>query len=565
MHRCVCFALPALALLLWLSPPMALAGGPVFWLGGGGVPCNFASLPVALGAVPQGAVIRIASNQAYADINLAIANLSVTLEGGWADCAGTPSVERIVLEGAPGAGLPVLRVEAAGVARSVRLEHVHIRGGTRSGLEVDGLLDVRLADTVVSASSSDMGGGIRVFGVSPQQTVLRLVQSVVGSSEPDVKPGNTATVAGGGVHCNDGRVQLSGALVQGNNAVYGGGLSLDGCLLDLGGSILDVPPFGPLIALITGNEAQFHGGGVFAMSASELSLDTGNARVIVHDNLASRGGGVYLSGAGTRLDGAGIQLSANTAGGFGGGAYVEDGAFMGLQRGDDGDFCTPRSLCSRVIDNQVLPIPTSAASAIQIQGASVWLDQTEVSGNHSAFAGQATFRIGDGSSMRILNSLVHGNQDEAGGLLVLSGLDNNLAISASTIAGNVITMPLIRVNGSEGSAGLHMDRSVIWQPGFPVHNAVVGDDVTSVCMNAPANGGIGAESHDPGFVDAGGGDFRLYASSPNIDACADVTSGDYIDLVGMARPIALGGATPFDRGAHELTDVLFADGFDFPL
>ena len=159
-----------------------------------------------------------------------------------------------------------------------------------------------------------------------------------------------------------------------------------------------------------------------------------------------------------------------------------------------------------------------------------------------------------------------GNQDEAGGLLVLDGLDNQLAISASTIAGNLITMPSIRVYGSAGSAGLHMDRSVIWQPGFPVYNAAAGDDVTSACMNAPADGGIDAESHDPGFVDADGGDFRLHASSPNIDACTDVASNDYIDLVGIARPIALGaGTTPFDRGAHELTDVLFADGLEFSL
>jgi hypothetical protein len=563
MFQSAHLALPALALFLWLPPPPALAGGPVFWLGGGGAPCNFSSLPVALGAVPQGAIIRIAGNQPYTDINLAITDLSVTLEGGWADCAGTPSDDRTVLEGAAGTGLPVLRVEAAGLARSVRLEHLHIRGGTRSGIEVDGLLDVRLSDTVVSASSSDRGGGIRVLGVSPQQTVLRLVQSVIGSPESGVGPGNAATEAGGGVHCTDGRVQLSGARVQDNLAAYGGGLSLDGCLLDLGGSILDVPSFGPLTALIAGNEAQLFGGGVYAVSASELSLDTGNARVIVHDNLASRGGGVYLSGAATRLDGVGIQLSANTADSFGGGAYVQEGASMELRRGDEGDFCLPRSPCSRVIDNQVLPAPTSAASAIQVHGASVWLDQTEVRGNHSAFAGQASVHISGGGSMRILNSLLHDNPNEDGSLVVLSGLDNNLAISASTIAGNLITFPLIRIDASEGSAGLHLDRSVIWQPGSLVHNAAVGDDVTSVCMNAHAGGGINAENHDPGFVDADGGDFRPYASSPNIDACADVTAGDSIDLIGMPRPIALGaGATPFDRGAYELGDVLFADGFE---
>ncbi|MGG2309902.1 hypothetical protein, partial [Salmonella enterica] len=89
------------------------------------------------------------------------------------------------------------------------------RGGTHGGLEVNGLLDVRLEDTLVTANSGVNGGGIIVLGATPAQTVLRLVHSVVGASESGASPGNTAT-AGAGVYCDHARVQLSSALIQGN-------------------------------------------------------------------------------------------------------------------------------------------------------------------------------------------------------------------------------------------------------------------------------------------------------------------------------------------------------------
>lgn len=70
-------------LALALAPAATRAGGPpVFWLGGGGAPCNFASLEIALGAVPNNAIIRIANNQAYTNINLTLLDKAVRLEGG---------------------------------------------------------------------------------------------------------------------------------------------------------------------------------------------------------------------------------------------------------------------------------------------------------------------------------------------------------------------------------------------------------------------------------------------------------------------------------------------------
>ena len=545
---------------------MHAQAGAVFWLGAGGAPCNFSTLAVALGAVPQGATIRIAGNQPYTNINLAIADQSVTLQGGWADCAGTPSNERTIIEGAPGANLPVLRVQAVGTARSVRLEHLQIRGGTRSGIEVDGPLDVRLDQTVVNDNSAVNGGGISVVGPSLAQTVLRLVHSIVGSPQPGIEPANSATGSGGGVSCTDARVQLSSALVQGNEAGFGGGLSLNACSLDAAGPALEVPGFPLLSALVIGNVADFFGGGLYAVQASEIDLDTDDQPVTFHANSAGRGGGIYLESPGTYFHGAGITVSGNTASSFGGGAYVEGGAFLALRRGADGDTCTRGSACSRIVDNEVAAAPTSGASAVQVTEASVVLDQTEVAGNIS-HASQAAFYV-TGGGLRLIDSLVHDNDAGTGNLFVLYQTDNHLTVSASTVARNVSASPAVRVALSADTDTLYFDRGIFWQPGLLVHNAAAGDQVTSVCMNAHAGAGIDdAVTDDPAFVDPDNGDFRLRADSPNVDACADVAAlgqgAIHVDIGGTVRPIALGNpVTPFDRGAHELRDIIFADGFD---
>ncbi|HEY6940228.1 hypothetical protein [Dokdonella sp.] len=556
----------AVSLALLHSPP-AVAGGPVFWLGGGGAPCNFGSLSTALGAVPQGATIRIANNQSYANTNLTISNRSVTLEGGWADCAGTPSAQRTLIEGAAGANLPVLRIQAAGTSRSVRLEHLEVRGGTRSGIEVDGLLDVRLDDTLVTANSAADGGGISVTGVSPAQTVLRLVHSTVGTPEVGNGDGNAATF-GGGVYCADARVQLSSALVQGNDADYGGGIALLACDLDAGAAALVVAGHPLLSALVRDNTATFFGGGLYATNASNIGLDNDHQPVTFEANRASRGGGIHLSAAGTQFHGAGITLASNSVGGFGAAAYVESGAYLALERGaDGGTSCARDAVCSRIVDNTVDDVPTAAASALQVIDAVAVIAQTDVAGNAS-HTGQSLVRLDGHSGVRVVDSLVHDNDAGAGRLIVLYGSDNLFTLGASTVVGNATLSPLVDVRESGGAAALHFDRSVVWQPGVLVQDTNAGETVSSTCMNVHAGAGIDGVTTDPGFVDAATGDFRLRADSTNVDACADTaaaagTGASHVDVAGHPRPqSATGSPTPFDRGAHELVDLVFADGFD---
>lgn len=552
--------------LVVLLLPLQSHAGAVFWLGGGGAPCNFSTLSTALGAVPQGATIRIANNQAYTNVNLTLANRSVTLEGGWADCAGTPSAARTVIEGAAGANLPVLRIQAAGTPRNVRLDHLEFRGGTRAAIEVDGLLDVRLDDTLVTASSGNNGGGLSVVGASPAQTVLRLVHSIVGSHDLGSGDGNTATF-GGGVYCSSARVQLRSALLQGNAADFGAGLHLIDCDVDAAGPALAVPGHPLLSALLRDNTATFFGGGLYATNASDIGLDTDDQPVMFEGNRAGRGGGIYLSGAGTQFHGAGITLAGNSVNGFGAAVYLESGAYFALERGADGeDSCTRGTICSRIVGNTVDDVPTAAASALQVIDAVALVSQTEISGNTS-HGGQSVIRLDGSSGVRVLDSLVHDNDAAAGWLIALYGTDNLFTLGASTIVSNTSLSPLVRVDESGGAAGLHFDRSIIWQPGLAVQATSEGETVTSTCMNVHVGAGIDGVTDDPGFVDVANNDYRLRTGSPNVDACDDTVvlgvGETHVDIAGRMRPqSAVGSATPFDRGAHEFIDLIFADGFE---
>jgi hypothetical protein len=551
------------------APITAGAGGPpVFWLGGGGAPCNFASLDIAIAAVPNDAIIRIANNQAYDNINLTVLNKAVRLEGGWADCAGTPSPEPAMLNGAPGANLPVLRFEAAGTNRSIRLDRIHLRGGTRSGLEAVGTVDVRLDQSQVSASTNaSRGGGIYVLGASPEQTVLRLVRSVVGSLDPAIEPGNTAGQSGGGVACNGARVQLSGARIGHNHSdVSGGGLfAYSGCRVDTGGSLLATVEHGNVTALFAGNSATMFGGGVFASGGAELRWDNTPHVLIVQDNLANRGGGLYLVGAGTRLDGVGVQVLDNTGNQFGGGAMIVDGATFNLYRGDsDAGLCEPRQPCSRISGNQVTIGATTGGSAVELSAATASLRQTVVSGNIADSPADAAFYLRANSTLRLEHSLVHDNL--GGKLLALDGTDAAASIVASTVAGNHLDGAVVHVDSDVQGTGLvSLSHSIVWQPGQPVVvQQDAGSNIGSTCLNAHEDVSVPATLHDPGFVDGPGGDYRLHSTSANVDACADLVPGNSVDLVGTLRPVALGaGPQHFDRGALELTDELFA--FDFEL
>ncbi len=178
--------------------------------------------------------------------------------------------------------------------------------------------------------------------------------------------------------------------------------------------------------------------------------------------------------------------------------------------------------------------------------------------------------------MRIGNSLIHGNDSGLGGIVQIDGGGSHFGFNGSTIAGNSTGSPLIRVSASDGSTQLTFINGIIWQPGTTVVSAIAGDSVTGTCMNAHENSSVNALTHDPAFANPAAGNYSLHVSSPNIDTCTDSFAGTGRDILGRFRPIDMGlgnhAAEPnsrgvvnpdsMDRGAYEISDRIFADGFD---
>lgn len=540
----------------------ASAGAPVFWVGAA-APCNFNSLQTAIGAVPDGAEIRLANNQAYDDVNVSISDKSLLISGGWADCTDDAAAGVTELVGSPVLNLPVLSIHSPASAREVLLRRLHVSGGRRSGIELSGHVELRIERSVIEANEADLGGGIRVAGVSRDDTVLRVSETRIGVVEG---AGGNAADSGGGIACANASVRLGGSAVVGNHAgSEGGGLFLDDCLLHTAPNVYAFDGLGTIALWIASNTATFNGGGIAATGGASLEFEAPAGAYAIHANQANEGGGILLRGAGTTLLAQGLTLSDNIATDHGGGAAVIDGAQFTMQRllpllagaGVVSSRCGLAVECNLVQGNRV---EKYTGGAFYVAGAALTLRQTVLEGNHS---GNGSVVLLVGGVARVENSLLRGN-DAAGGALVRVLDGSSFALNSSTVAGNATGPQLIELFSDNGANNLDLRNSIIWQPGTTVLAATPVDVLASTCMNAHEDTSIDALVHDPGFVDAAG-DFRLLAASPNIDACGNPFVGAIADLLGRERPTDLGadhGDGDFDRGAYELSDRIFADGFD---
>lgn len=117
--------------------------------------------------------------------------------------------------------------------------------------------------------------------------------------------------------------------------------------------------------------------------------------------------------------------------------------------------------------------------------------------------------------------------------------------------------PLITVNSS-----------IIWQPGMYMTSHISSQDFFFDCNIAHTLAFSGQISRslaaDPKFVDAPGFNYHIQPDSPAVDFCDDAVSSPlYGDIDNQTRgvPASTGTTTPFDVGADEALDVLFADRF----
>ena len=171
-------------------------------------------------------------------------------------------------------------------------------GGVAAGIrgKYSRLQAINMIECTISGNSAFAGGGIRVASVGPAQISHTTVS------------GNTATNAGGGIQ---GETVLRSSTVSGNSAVEGGGI------FSFGSELVD--------SLIEGNSASA-GGGLLAGVGDSVS------GCVSRGNMAQDGAGVHVRQTLSVVEFTDTEISANTATGAGGGAYLDPSTSISLTR-----------------------------------------------------------------------------------------------------------------------------------------------------------------------------------------------------------------------------------------
>lgn len=550
-----------LAAALLAASGAALAGGPLpVMTVGNGPGCHHATLGAALAAAGSAVEIRIAAAELTLGTAAVISDRQVRIAGGYTSCsAASPGGSSILRGTAPGA--PVLAIDddvSGGFA--VELVNLRITGGSNvasgGGIQTVGTGTLVLSNTHVYGNQALDGGGLYVDGDGAAATIVDLRgDSRIGGPGG----GNLATRHGGGLYCTQALLRLGHVRIGDNLAAEGGGgLRLVDC---------DVLPLEePGDTLIAGNRAK-DGAGIHAMGGSTLLLaSTSTRQVAIIDNQAiegaspQRGGGVYLTGAGTRMVGAGLWIQGNRAVLGGGGLFLTAGAMASMGRAP-GICALGDSGCSRLDDNRAAQLNGSAGDgggALVLGGSQLLLAHTRIRGNQAG--NNAVLRVnGIGSTASLDNVLISGNQS-AGRLL---SLEASAAVDVDflTLADNAFDSSAIQ---TAAGTTLALQRSIL-QLGAG-QGAVAGAGTLTAACNNSNDAALGGDTHDPGFADPASGSYRLRPNSQNLDRCAADGNEALTDISGQPRnrdrseiPDNIG---PLDRGAYEDADELLRDGFE---
>lgn len=316
------------------------------------------------------------------------------------------------------------------LSNSIVRDNISDNGG--GGIRNDGVMTLNNVIVQDNLTTNAFGGGIdNVFGANltvNNSAILNNLSAVNGggiasSAEATVTvnnteiTGNTAEFVGGGLYLDDtATATIVNSIISNNLANYdGGGIGSDGTLT-LTGSV------------ISGNIADF--GGAVSNSGSATIVNS-----VISDNLASDGGGVSNDGALTLT---GSIVSSNVAD-FGGGISNSGNAAIAnstisnnLASYDGGGIENSGNL---TISNSLISgnIADFLGGGIDnFGGGNLEIDASTIRDNSAEFGGG----IENLSDLVITNSTISGNTADFGG-----GIDNeaNLDVRTSTISGNTAT------------------------------------------------------------------------------------------------------------------------------
>lgn len=504
--------------------------------------CTYANLQAAVTAAATGDTIRVqgrtyTGTSATVNIN----GKSLTIIGGYNSTCTATNGSTTTLDAA-GQADSVIEIEGP-TAITVYIENFILTNGEDDaddggGVQITGgTHNVTLNNVDVTENVSSSGGG--VYMADGASLLLENNTNVIN---------NTANGNGGGIYCVDGAIDIESRSAVGiaffgsagntSAGFNGGGIYADNCDIDL-----DSTQGG--YAVVVSNSATGAGGGIRAGNGSTIDMIGSQAWINV--NSARTGGGVHLSGGSTLFADNSAQVNSNEAtGGSGNG-----GGIAAFGTGTIAD-----------LDSQAVLSSNSAGqfggAAYVADGAELDLEVMRVQNNVSGSYGSVVYAVDVATIVELDSVLVSGGE----------ALDGVVYKNSADVSINNTTITDVEFNGSvnggnnsyvliNNGGDLTMDSSIVWGNINVSGNAAATYIYTIPTINCSILEtlqnpfGSGNESVDPLFVNAAGNDFHIRADSPAVDKC---TTGFSLDFEGENRPndrpnIDNGGT--YDAGADE--------------
>jgi uncharacterized membrane protein len=547
-----------------------------------GAGCTYATIASAIAAAIPGDRLLIEGGVTFVE-NLYIP-ISLTLQGGYDGCA-SGSTARTTIDG--NVTNSVINIYDG---LEVTLENMNITNGY-SGVEgggiqfaiggLGGLLTMNHVD--IYGNTGYWGGGL---WVGPDAEVV--------GTDVDIYD-NTSPTYGGGVRLYGGRATFSGfSNIYDNTAPSGGGVYAtreDGYAprLDL-----------PSDADITDNQALTGnglGGGIYMRQGTVWLADCSD----LISNDAINGGGAYLVTSTLTIDGSCSEIDNNTATGYGGGVYAQDG-YVNL---DDG---------AELYSNDAGTDGTGAGGGAYLDNsdlfsdmATIWYNTADDRGGGVYATNSSTVDMDLGgytclgircsrlyynstsdyygggvyatdSIVDLRNTFVERNTADYGGGVyaynnstvyaynslfarnnAASGIGDGIRLNTADMTGNGNTLAYNDAGGAAtgnaiglSGANLTLGCSIVWGHTTSINQA--GHNVTYSDIQG-SYAGTGNLNVNPLFVSSGSYDYHLQNTSPVIDRCQS-SNGMSTDFENDERPIVrITAASPYDMGADEAAGV----------
>ncbi|NEZ03099.1 right-handed parallel beta-helix repeat-containing protein [Wenzhouxiangella sp. XN201] len=545
-------------LLILASLSAAPVSARVIWVGpnsDGNCETNSLSAAVLTAAFAAGDdAIHLANGVAHTDINLALNGFDpgtstggLSIRGGFASCGdGTPTAGRTTIDG--GASNPIFEISgSSGGSSVIELVDLELSGSGVRALEVGNGGELDLNNVWVRNN----GGAVRVQGNGRFSM----------ESESWLFDNTVSGGFGGGLYCTDDAVVNVGGPISNNFAgQWGGGIYARGsCQVILRNK-----------AWIQSNTATFNGGGIAAFSSALVTLSASETtQILVKNNSAERGGGIYAEGAETNVLLANAKIENNQAE-RGAAVYATQNSYVQIYR-IPVDSCADPLRCSTLSFNQLGDDFFGAVAWVD-QGARISISETYMEGNSSSAGREDQISLlavsDESSSLSLSNVMVWDN--EARYIAERIGT-SQIRFEHVTTADNFYpttsgTAPISLFLGTD-SVSATVINSLLWDVGssgnfggscnFAASSAALSDSTASAAIA------------DPRFIAAAGGDLRLEPDSPAVDACFSGSAGRDIEL--QDRPADVEGnanGNPgqagglFDAGSGEVVLTLFADRFE---